>query len=100
MVNARVVRGMKDAFTLGQELKQKEKEASEQRIQNALPGNWVGSTNRYDRTLIASLLYDVYYDGKTYDELPTAEEILDDFCSEVFHCSFTEMLKAYDKFLG
>ena len=91
---------MKDALRLGQEIRQEEKEASENRIQNAIPGNWTGTTNRHDRALIASLLYNVYYDGKTYEEIPSAEQILDDFCSEVFHCSFNEMLKAYDKFLG
>ena len=91
---------MKDALTLGLELKQEEETASQQRIRNALPGNWVGATNRYDRSLIASLFYEAYYDGKTYDDIPSSQEILDDFCSLVFHCSFEEMLKAYDKFLG
>lgn len=90
---------MENALELGKRLKQEELEKSRQRIQDAIPGNWIGTTNRNDRILIANLLYEAFYDNKRYDIITTAQETLDNFCSEVFHCSFSEMLKAYDKFL-
>lgn len=89
---------MKDAFTIGREYREREKVRKEHRIKRALKGD-TGVSEREQKD-IAGWFYESRWNGRRYDEEPTKEEILDDFCSLVFGCTYDEMMKAYDNFLG
>ena len=92
-----------DALVIGQRLAEEERQAREKRIKNALPhGNWHQTYpfNRVDRQYIADALYRIRYEGRRHDEEPSAQEILDDLCSNIFGCEFDEVLEAWDRFLG
>ncbi|KKN65492.1 hypothetical protein LCGC14_0480960 [marine sediment metagenome] len=93
---------MEDCLTLGTRLKNEEKQASEERIENALlRGNdklWdIGITARQ---LVADRLYSAQYDGPLGKELPNIQEVMDTFCWDIFGADFQEVLKAWDKYLG
>jgi len=80
---------------------QQEKERKENRISRALHGD-TGIQSSMQKE-IAGWLYEVRYDNHDYETdrgYPTKEEVLDNFCWEVFGCNFEEVMVAYDKFLG
>jgi hypothetical protein len=89
---------MKDALTLGKELKEKEEQRIKFRIARALKGD-TGITSG-EQTNIARWLYEARWDGHRYDDVVEEKEILENFCWKVFGASFEEAMKAYDKFLG
>ena len=89
---------MKDALTHGVELKAQEEVAKENRIARALEGNTGVKAN--EQRDMARWFHEARWDGRSYDEEPSKEEVLEGFCSLVFGCTFDEMMKAYDNFLG
>ena len=89
---------MKDALTLGAELKVEEQVKKQYRISRALKGD-TGISSR-EQTDIAGWFYEARWSGRRYDENPSQEEVLEDFCALVFGCTFDEMMKAYDNYLG
>ena len=96
---------MEDCLTLGAKLKQEEKETRENAIAWALskPGNpklQGGAWTQQERKALAMALYEARYDGTSYEDNPSAEEILENFCFRVFGCTFDEVLKAWDRELG
>lgn len=99
---------VEDALTLGARLKEEEKARSDWRIERAIPwgngdgyhpgGKLYGATNPDERAHLAALLYEARYDGLSCDDPePTAGEVLENFCFNVFGCSFDEVLKAWDR---
>lgn len=88
---------MKDALSLGMELKEQEKQQSEHRIARALKGDT--GIKSEEQILIASKLYETKYEY-SYKEIVSLEEILEGFCWRVFGANFEEVMEAYDKFLG
>lgn len=96
---------MKDCLTLGRELKEQEKAASENAIANVLsmsgnPKINGGVFRRDERECIAHALYESRYDGRDYEDIPTKDEILENFCFRVFGCTFDEVITAWDRFLS
>ena len=89
---------MKDALTLGREIKENEKRKSLIRTSRALKGD-TGVTSG-EQINIARWLYEARHDGHAYDDVVGEKEILENFCFNVFGATFEETMKAYDTYLG
>lgn len=89
---------MKDIFELAQE----EKEASQYRLNRVLCGGCPRGSTVEVRAFIADRLYHAKWDGKPHNEALEypLSQILEDFCYDVFGATFSEVLKAWDKYLG
>lgn len=88
---------IKDIFALFAE----EKELSKQRIANALcEGIPTSGYDRITRSIIADGLYHALYDGRHYQDVTSKDDVLETFCWNIFHASFEEVIKAWDKYLG
>jgi hypothetical protein len=89
---------LKDAFTLGNEIKERGKRASLLRTSRALKGD-TGVTSG-EQINIARWLYEARWNGHSYVDEVGKEEILENFCFNVFGATLEETMKAYDTYLG
>lgn len=89
-----------DAFQIGEALKRKEQGERRFRITQALTSYTYNGFTPPERRAIVRALARAAYDGLEYDAVTqepverTPEEILNNFCWDVFGCWFNEALEA------
>ena len=89
---------MKNIFELADE----ERILKEFRIKQAFCGGAPRGVSKAERQIIAKHLYEARWDGNAYHEADnvTADEILGNFCWQIFGASLDEVMKAWDRYLG
>lgn len=88
-----------DCFALGQREREKRKARIERLERRFRDGADRPVKEREFHIRVADSLYRARYNGRTWDDEPSAQETLDAFCFKLFGCDFDEVMAAYDGWL-